>query len=256
MKSLRVKLTYLSLAVIIVLICFAGCEPKPEYYGTYVDLNTVALNNILGLTWLNGSRIMPIAEDSFGRQMFIYRGYCFATYETIYSILICQKTEGKYVYYYPDNCFLLYKGDGSKSLEGEELVNKAWELMSDQDLGQLQAKNDWEKPIDETHCSKTRITRTNIISASKTIKSEFRQAFLNGIQPDQVEGFIYLTSDNYNRQIYFSRIYEADGSYGDGHAVMFYPSGYFNYVKITDFLHYQDAMKEFKVKNNWNEPLT
>jgi len=71
--------------------------------------------------------------------------------------------------------------------------------------------------------------------------------------------FYYLTSDNYDRHIYFFRCTEEDKVYTKSYAVIFNSDGSFDtshgIMEITDFWHYQDDLKAFKERNGWNTPV-
>ena len=247
------KLICVILAVVIAASCFTGCDPSPAYYyGPYVDLSTVAVSNIFGISNLWAGEILLMEKDDFGRQMFAYWGISNAVSSPgIIAICVSQKSAGKYVYYYPDDCFLLYARDRTGYVEGGDpaRISQSWALMSAEDLNALKEKNDWGKPLDLSRCDKKTVSRTK----SDPVSKEFKLAFYGAVGyltvHDWVTGFYYLTSDSYNRHIYYSQINS------DNYAVMFYPDGHFDYIKITDPLHYQDAMKAFKAQNNWNQPI-
>lgn len=258
MKKLKCGLICIIIAIGI-LFGVTGCERRPEYYGSYVNLNTVVLNSVIGLYSLEDSRIELMDQDDFGRQMFIYLGNSsVASMQGLIALFICQKADKAYAYYYPDDCFLLYQSDSPRwMLHGKKLSDKVFELMSAEDLESLKEKNDWGKPLDETRCDKKPITRRH---KEGTVKRDYKLAFYSAIgyaiTNERVSTGDYLTSDGYGRHIYYSGIQPgANGQYGINYIVMYYPDGHFDYIKITDLLNYQDQMKAFKARNNWNKPI-
>ena len=258
MTKLRNKPICVILVIVIMATCFAGCERKNQYYGSDVGCYTVAVNSVLGLVNLFDSQTVLMDEDSYGRQMFVYAGVSIASSTSgLLVVFITQKSYERYVYYYPDDCFLICGEIVSGYTSDEKMKSDAMAMLSATDLQALQDENDWGKPLDEARCDKKVISCSN---KEPSVKESSKQALYSAVRNTsslgQVERLIYLTSDDYNRYIYFTRLCDANGEYTSGLIVMFYPDGHFNYVQITDFLHYQDAMKEFKIKNNWNEPLT
>ena len=257
------KLTYKSacavLAVILAMLCLTGCEPAAnKYYGPNVDCFTIAANNILGLSPLFCQTAL-LDEDSYGRQIFVYLGGYPAPPggADLLAVLISQKADEKYVYYYPDDCFILYEKSLPYYTSDEEMVSAVKAMVPAADLQALEEKNDWGKPFDESRCAKKVISRTNDrgrVTNSSMLKFYRSVGYVDPYS--SIQYFTYMTSDDYNRQIYFSRLDDAGKNYIGAYAVMFSPGGRINSMKITDFLHYQDAMKEFKIKNNWNKPLT
>jgi len=235
-----------------IFMLFTSCERSIKYHGPDVNLNTVVLNNIIGLYSLEDSGIAPMEQDDYGRKLFVYQGKSVAIPDPgLVAICICQKSDSKYAYYYPEDCFLLYQNNVNSNLRDDALVNKALELAPATDLESLKEKNDWGKPLDLTRCDKKPLIRSY---KEDPVDKDSKLAFYSAVGYMNLPGanvwdFLYLTSDSYNRHIYYSQIKT------DGYAVMFYPDGHFDYVKITDPLHYQDDMKAFKARNNWNEPI-
>ena len=247
--KLKRSITWL-IFIAVMITLFAGCT-RYEYVGKHIDLHTIIMNNTLGVaTSRVGLWARPMDEDSFGRRMFIYGGHEIA-------IGICQKSDNKYVYYYPDDCYILYNLTIEQRwslIEDGELSDSVWDIIPAEDLEMLKEMNDWDKPIDESRCEKKKISRN---SSGNFVKDEAMMAFYAVIDYDRSspEWFQYMTSDDYGRHIYFSRICDSDGNYIDNYAVMFHPDKRFDYIKIIDLFDYREQMKEFKARNNWGEPI-
>ena len=80
-------------------------------------------------------------RDSKGRLMFTLDTYNLATMQDEQYMIICQKIDRDYVYYYED-CSYLTHG------------------FSDLDIETLKAINDWEKPLDDAKMSRRKISLT------------------------------------------------------------------------------------------------
>ena len=71
----------------------------------------------------------------------------------------------------------------------------------------------------------------------------------------------FFTIDNYGRSIYlFSRVPNSSANINNHFAVvLFQPDGTFDedigIMELTEWFHYQEMLKEFMIKNAWNQPL-
>ena len=70
--------------------------------------------------------------------------------------------------------------------------------------------------------------------------------------------FYYLTSDEYNRHIFFFRGLDVSDAYTKSYVVLFNKDGSYDDIngimEIADVWHYQDDLKAFKERNGWNTP--
>ena len=74
--------------------------------------------------------IALLDTDSYGRKLFYYESW---RWETT-ALLICQKAENSYAYYYPDYAYIIEKGSDH--------------VFSDAEINWLKSENDWEKPLE------------------------------------------------------------------------------------------------------------
>jgi len=273
-KRLRKISALLLLSLLFLML--AGCPgDDPWYKGHFVDLNSVANNSLLGIFGVDNNNIVIIDEDSFGRKMFIYWGNTVAAYDqlnydkppAVYSILISQKTEGGRVCFYPDYNFVVYKDTRNilSRPHDEDLLNYAKVIASADDIEWLKQENDWEKPIDESKCVSVKISRINRMQESKTLlvsEKILKNAYEQVDTPQNYFSlglFYYLTSDQYDRHIYYFRCRKEDRTYTKSYVVMFNKDGTFDpdtgIMEIIDVWNYQDDLKAFKELNGWNTPV-
>lgn len=97
-KMLGSIIIYLGISLLLV-----ACDGRAYYEGHDYDLFSVAVNSLLGVNGYGGKgsgpKIQVIEEDNYGRKLFSYLGDGLGN---SYSLLICQKSDDKYAYYYPD----------------------------------------------------------------------------------------------------------------------------------------------------------
>jgi len=269
MKRIRLIITAL---LAISLVALPGCDDF-AFKGKEVDLFSVASNSVLGLSTVDPGIIVIFDKDSYGRILFLYWGYVATAsdltneYDNGYVIIISQKTKSGYVYYYPDYNFLMYKEDPSwkqHSPTNVELIQYAIDLGIEDRIEWLKTKNDWNNPLDESKCVKVKVSKQGKERDSKgtlvsfEIKEKAYKAIVSETETGR-PGFYYLTSDYYDRHIYFFRCIEGD-AYTKSYVVIFNKDGTFDpnngAMEITDVWNYQDELKAFKERNNWNKPPT
>ncbi|MBO4479461.1 MAG: hypothetical protein J5774_03735, partial [Clostridia bacterium] len=144
------KKTICILIIGILLCCFYGCGASERflYSGNDVNLYTEAIYSILGAEGIKyGShrRTDPIVsvleEDTYGRTLFsYYEGAVMGKNHTF--LLISQRTEDGFVYYYPDYNFLIV--DEQDLIQNKTFEKSWWEV--DQ-VEELKVANDWDQEL-------------------------------------------------------------------------------------------------------------
>jgi hypothetical protein len=214
-----------------------------EYRKEHPELFTEAIHSLLGVKGYHshGDAIIKIMEkDEYDRVLFYYRED-----EMSEHLLIAQKSDGVYVYYYPDFNFISH----SYSLPD----------FSEQAILELKDKNDWNKPLDESKSIKQNITRIKPeYSLDKDLIEEIFEKAIDYSGKETISrGYnMYLTSDENGKKlflclgvipygnrdwIYLAIIINADGSCDLATCFM----------KLTDLYNYQHDLKAFKELNNW-----
>jgi hypothetical protein len=156
----------------------------------------------------------------------------------LYSMVICQKTDSKYAYFYPDYHFIV--------------ANKK-EDISDEEIAELKRINDWGQNIDETKMTKVKIQR-------KKNQGNYGGTSNSKIFRDEVDfenetlSFYTLGVDVDNRCLYYVRVFDNSHNYKRSYIILLnddysYEDSYLQELK--DIWNYQDQLKEFKKINNW-----
>lgn len=237
------------------------------YVGEYPDLFTVAVNSLVGSSGYIQSEISfpPVVElldeDSYGRRLFCYS----EDSSTGVSLVVSQKTDGEYVWFYLDYNFIsapLAEGNNIVKIGSDipsEITNP-YNNFSSESIESLKEINDWGNPLDEGRMEKAKIIRKK--TKRKEDKQYLEEIYNSYMEKNGVEtsyfSYEYFLSDEYGRRIivlYGSGIIEneftvkslvvvlqADGVCDSENGIM----------EFDDKYTYQDSFKEFKEKNNWN----
>jgi len=265
------------IAAVSLLFVFCGCEifeiialgrgdSGKQYNGDYPELYSIAVNSVLGTKGyiLSGRQFPPrvrlIEEDSLGRAMFLY-----FEYESIssFSLIISQKSDSGYAWYYPDYNFISISeppppaGYTGWDPTNSSLLDIALEQFSNKEIEKLKNKNDWNNTnIDIDKCEKVKIVR---LKAEGPVKKRRLTAFYKKALGDDANPSYWINffaRDDYNRSIYVGfgklrngvvsrhvvMLFQSNGSYDEKASVM----------ELTDLNNYQDDLKAFKERNNWN----
>ena len=267
MKTLK---TFIAVITSFSLIMLPGCDDF-AYKGKDTDLFSVVTNSVFGISSEFPGKTVVLDKDSNGRTLFVYWGNMIiandrpGVYNKGYVILVSQKTENGYVYYYPDYNFLLYHEDPSwkgRTPTNDELIQYAKDLDIEDKIEWLKSKNDWEKPLNESKYVKVKVSKKDRERDSGgtlvpfEIQKEAYRKILNNHEAT-IDGLYYLTSDQYDRHLYFFRSIEGN-VYTKSFVIIFNKDGSYDIDKgvmeITDVWNYQDELKVFKERNNWNKP--
>lgn len=271
--------------ILLILTCLtalslSGCKncSYQGYAGKYPALYTEAIYSILGVHGYYDSVTIadPAVEiletDEYGRVM-----YCYLE-SGKFAILIAQKTDADYVYYYPDFNFIL-TSDCNKEWEiythTENISEYVKNYFSAEEINQLKELNDFGKEINESNCIKTSITlkkqsprlsKNTIANVEALCKEYAKEAGCKG--KDNVYRYdILCTYDNYGRMLYYvwgvDRVVKGEGISSDSEfmsfdlAIIFNPDWSVNETNSVLGLkdNYQNDLKKFKEFHNWNQPL-
>ncbi len=138
------KITYLIMLIMLSLTSCLSYKPGTVYQTGRSDLSSIAQVSVpfieIDPEW---NKLEVIEEDSFGRVLYKFMSYSRALGELnddqIWTMLICQKSDKNYTYYYENYSFILSGGDDDfENAEIEKL--KVW--------------NDWNKDLDDSKMTK------------------------------------------------------------------------------------------------------
>jgi len=264
----RKILSVLLIVSVSAFLVFSACD-RTGYKGTHADLFTVTSNSVLGV-WGDADTIIVLEEDDYGRRMYFHWGNSriadkeggYDGYE-YWAIIICQKTDskGKFTYFYPDENLLLFKvafpDDDNYVGQFDRLKEIAYTLTTEKELNDLKSRNDWNKPINEAKCAKVKVSRTNRGIEDKLLSKSKKMEICNSLRLGSTQrewADYYLTSDKYNRHIYFLKDMK-NNEHQCSYLLMLIPGSSYQVVELNDPWSFQEDLVRFKVDNNWNVPI-
>jgi len=274
-----------------ILVLATGCViamPRNSYQGSYPDLYTVAINSLLGQTGHLGGRsphVDVVAVDSFGRKLFFYFE---SSMVSTYNLLISQKTDGDYVYFYPHNNFISFERailpwinfeDGYLIFDDLEISYRTSTSNTDgviaenvvsgyrfeespfsyNEINDFKIRNSWNQPLKIDNAISTRIVHSKERGPidNRTLSEAYRTALGEDALGRPSNRTIFFKSDIYGRSIY-TGWGRWDGESRRHVVLLFQVDGSFDPIigimELYDAQRYQDELKEFKILNNWNQP--
>jgi hypothetical protein len=239
---------------VLLIVALLGCSSwvPLRYRSNHPELFTEAIHSLLkirGFHQYTDAGIEIIEKDRYGRILFSYSEDSQARY-----LLIAQKADSTYVYYYPDFNFI--------SIEYYRNT-----FFSEQDILKLKDRNDWNKPLDENKFIKQKIARIKAsydgkARANYKLNENYAEKILRNATgyngSETIYGYSeYLTSDEYSRKLFYCLGWIPNGGGFDKvHlAIIINADGSYDlatcFMVLKDFYNYQHELKEFKELHNW-----
>ena len=236
-----------------------GCKEFLYDYNIYSDndpgLYSIAMESVIGSenSWI--TEVLRVEEDVYGRVLFAFIGYFIygtnSDQEYILAIVIAQKTDSEFAYYYDSINAIATYFDQS----GERLTLNLLESYFDEDvIEELKAKNDWNNPINDKLLFKTEVTRKKICDVHPRelrpneyllvgdANYNFTQCYGNDRNGyTLVSVLTELTDDRTGPDAVYLMIVNKDHELISPSAVM----------RVTDIFDYE-AIKQFKEANGWS----
>ena len=269
------KTIILIISTIMVAFGTSGCASR-YYRGDYPELFTVAMNSLLGITGVRPSligdpEITILGNDSYGRTLFMYdEGGLLGI-----SILISQKSDGRYVYFYPHYNFIIFETFSEMTswagTRSEVRIDRFFPEVIEQ-IDELKEMNHWNQELNLENSVRREIAIKNNHFRKGPVRDDRLIELYNIALGDDAWRnpltfhIKFLTTDDYGRSVYLGISNNLSTEDEDTrterlrYVVMFFqPDGSFDEVKgvmeLEDMLHYQTVLREFKELNGWNQPF-
>jgi len=253
-KSHVQKIVLVAMIMILVAGCRRNTVDNTRYAGEHPELYSIAINSLVATRGYTQSEIKMqasiklIEEDNYGRKLFIYsegRGY---------HLVISQKSDEKYVYFYPDYNFIITISEDAGDI-GLRFTDE--KIFPPEEIEELKEYNDWNKEIDIEKCIKVEIVHQKDDGPMeyKVLKPIYEELLGDDVSGHIKHRIFLFTTDDYGRSIYefygkgsycIMVLFQPDGTYNESDGVM---------KLMHEELQYQDKLKEFKELNNWNKPI-
>jgi len=249
--------------IYIFLLNLTACSGDFEYRGERPELFSVAISSILGTHGFTfgsiSGQIQPavivLEEDNYGRVMFLYYE---GSHISPVSIIVMQKIEDGYAYFYPHYNFF---SDSFRFLE---------EPPDEDSVVALKEANSWNQEMsDVDEFVRVRVSRQperGPISDERLIEA-YRIVFPEATsRPNQIiVNNPFFRTDSYGRSIYLTggpRWEYIDDEYTrvfTNVAILFQPDYSFDLesgtLLITDRFNYQTDLRLFMEANGWDTPF-
>ena len=272
------KIIIIIILVSVIVFGISGCRNR-YYTGDYPELYTVATNSLLGargvVPYLHSEpRITILDVDSQGRTLFLYVDVGMPGI----NLLISQHSDEHYVYFHPHYNFIIFETREEMTsritLDGVQMRHFHPEII--EKIDELKERNDWNQELNLESSIKKEIDSSSVPPGPinrDELEEALGIAWNNGEERESRRGtFVFLTTDNYGRSVYLWYRVESKRAYREhsrasywrfypvGHIVLlFQPNGYFDgqkgFMDLEDIHHYQTALREFKERNDWNQPF-
>lgn len=187
---------------------------------------------------LKGPSSVEILEtDSYGRWLYKCKEYNVITNKEEAAIVICQKLDDHYVYFYEDKNYLAYE-------------------YTETDIAELKIKNDWDQPLNEDKMTKCKIQVSFDMYNVKSGHNETRDFCDWLLEKTEIEssdnlGAYFVLSDSSENDLYILCMnYETRN---ERFAVIVTPDKDVYYMPVNQSTTPQDYMN-FKLSHGWKYP--
>lgn len=242
--------------LILCLICFSSCwpmHPNSVYKTGHPELFTITVNSVLGIQPSDWDEIEILETDSKGRVLFQYYSDVSSYPEPdIYIVLVCQKSDDEFTYYYDDYCFFIAKTKAD---------------ITDVKIANLKQLNDWDKELQNDKLTKVKSSFDNMMFNEKKEKSlnEMLDSYFN--QQEDVYSYLPITTDQYGKQLIYvlkgkpskfnsKGLLETDED-PELYIMILNKDDSFNkdtfLQELDNEYEYQEQLHKFKILNNWNK---
>ena len=281
--KIKIRILALILVAVLLMSVLCGCIHPDGYMGEHKDLYSQVMSTVLYVRGYHvegelfyGSCVCPLESDNYGRRLFAYYEY-----NGSLSILVSQKTEGEYVYYYPDFSHLNIRIESDDELRAGELSYDAWvKLMISRYSYEekLKERNDWNNPLVDAGIEKAKIsgsaddhaTESKLEFSDEQLISLFRaEAAKEGYSLDGAQIDVNCVNDrcafrdSFGREIKIATVTleKTEEKVKTTEQIMLFVLSDKNgsispdvgAMITSDLYNYQEALYNFKKENGWNE---
>lgn len=250
----RMRLVPIRLLVVIIfaILSLSACYfPSSVYRSGRSDLFAVACYSV---PFLHSSRefdrVEVIEKDKFGRVLYKYTSNSDALFEYngnhICALLICQKTDKKYAYYYENYSFIISMGD---------------DTFNESDIQRLKELNDWGMELVSEKLSKV-LNSFGPYGTQSFFEPEKAEDVVKSYLDLQTSPLFFtdlIAMDAENRIFYVLREYNKSAKgYVFGKTYFVISDKAFNIdsdssiMIVDDIINCQEDMQSFKDRNNWH----
>lgn len=241
------KRLYYCVLCLFAVLFFSSCKGHDyEYTGEYPALYTEAIHSLLWTKGISSKAdiicdplIKKLEEDNYGRILFEYSEKAFISDFAFSSLIVLQKEDSDFVYFYEDFNFIC---------KGKETVNSKVEF-NEREINELKVLNDWNNELDLSKCIKKEIIYKK---KNSPLDDKIFDEIFSIYKDFDYHITYYLTEDKNGKFLCYSRLTMRDKDYYYKYVVVLVePDLSYFIFEPTLYFNYQQELRDFKIQHNW-----
>jgi hypothetical protein len=244
----------MSICLVLISLLLSACHDTHLYRGEFPDLHIIAVESVIGSINDEMNRVVVIDEDDYGRKLFAFSGYSPMGHNdnstSVIAILVSQRTDEKYSYYYDSLNFY------SKTIDSEFIdlsLQEVNDYFSQEDLEKLKTANDWDKPIDEGKLFRVKITRKKLCDIEAKDVRKYSDLFSEELNYNSIN--CYATDRNQLTLVYVLSSGISESGYNRIFLLLFNRNHELISTKALTQISSQsdiEAIYQLKLQNGWS----
>jgi hypothetical protein len=160
----RIQLLFTLMSILLL----SSCHDPRIYRDEYPELNSLAVESIIGAMSDEMNRVKVLDEDDYGRVLFSFMGPTglWANFDNphVLAVAISQRSDTQFVYYYDAKNYIaiVLDADNTDTLDGD-----LSDYFTDESIKELKLLNDWNQPIDEYHLFRISVNRKKVCDVTR-----------------------------------------------------------------------------------------
>jgi hypothetical protein len=178
----------LLLIVLVSVVFLSSCRDIYLYRQDHPELNSMAVESIIGSTSSEMNRVVVLDRDSYGRTLFAFMGYSIYGFEFqnphILAIVISQQSDDQYVFYYDSKNYIATTIDSNNYdiLNGDLGI-----YFSDDAIDELKSRNSWNQPIKDSQLFRISVTRKKVCAVTRQEIRRYERLFDEGLNLNYID---------------------------------------------------------------------
>lgn len=238
--SIVLSVAILMVSLLIFIVLFSSCGYRMNDTGAMAATTFFAVPSAGVLDLKEIDEIFEeIDRDEYGRVLFLYRGYCeLIKKEEAEILIIYQKHDDDYVYYYEDMCYM-------------------FATPSSENINIIKERNDWGIPLDESKMSRrqVRVSFGGYLRPMSDLKEWKIKQILSKELGVDIHTIIIDDVSPSKQEAYFVVLKNADASspyYDYAYYIIVDPSYQIRTMKIDSFEEFLQKLRPFKQECGWH----
>lgn len=251
----RLLCLYLAVCLFCLSGCFVAWDPDFAYRGENTELVATAVYSLLGVESDDEDQITILDRDEYGRVLFAYCAHVPTMVkrsfeECLVAVLIMQKCDDAYVYFYAEQNYLLATHDAKINLEKSSIES----FFTDDMISKLKEKNDWG--ISPEYCSAKMEKAPSSVEKRRTLSKQADKVISAQIGSNY--RYAFFREDISGNEIWFILLIKSEGY--QWYVIMLDESGNLTNGDLSILCLDKDhtteipgLLQSFMVENKWNK---